>query len=57
MHGGDAADRPLAGMRREHPIEFEIISAPREGSALRFRLTPNHKGTFDLANTRLQSAR
>ena len=45
---------PLTGQWQEHTIEFEIKTAFKDGTTLRFRLPNGTKGTFDLANTRLK---
>jgi len=51
------AQIPLTEPWQEHSIEFEIKTKFQDGTTLRFRLPPNTKGTFDLANTRLKEFR
>ncbi len=48
---------PLTEQWQEHSIEFEIKTAFKDGTSLRFRLPRDAKGTFDLANTRLKMAK
>ncbi len=45
---------PLTGQWQEHSIVFEVKTAFKDRTTLRFRLPRGAKGTFDLANTRLQ---
>ncbi len=49
------AQIPLTEQWQEHSIEFEIKSKFQDGTTLRFRLPPNTKGAFDLANPRLRN--
>ncbi len=48
---------PLTGQWQEHAIEFEIKTAFKDETTLRFSLPHAAKGTFDLANPRLKAAK
>ena len=45
---------PLTNQWQEHSFEFEIRTAFKDQTFLRFRLPHDVKGAFDLADTRLK---
>ncbi|MBM3726342.1 MAG: hypothetical protein FJW40_13060 [Acidobacteria bacterium] len=48
---------PLSEQWQEHTLLFEAKPTTRDVTTLRFRLTRNTKGTFDLSNMRLKMLR